>query len=401
MLGWLCRRFPWLTTPVTVQERVSAVGGGPLAAAVTLAGFLSLFPLLLLAIAVLGFVSAGDVDFAGEAVERLGLQGRAAEQVLDTIHTAEDSRAVASVVGLVGLAWSGLRVVDALEAALNATWQTTGRGLTGKLVGAGWLVGAGLLFLATLALTPALAVLPGPAAVATALAGVVVDTVLFLWMFRTLTNVAVPWRAHLPGAVAGGLGLEVLKLIGGVYLPRTVASASALYGSLGVVFGILAWLALSARLVVYASALNVVRYEGAHGTVRVDIEVPRIAGTVPLEANRGGAVAETLSPDQFRPDAPGQEGDMAASETRTTTDHDEIRRWAEDHGGKPTLVRGTEDGGGGVLRIDFPGGAGEQDLEPVDWDQWFATFEDRQLALLYQERKADGSDSTFHKLVRR
>ncbi|MEA2362932.1 MAG: hypothetical protein QOD71_2077 [Thermoleophilaceae bacterium] len=89
------------------------------------------------------------------------------------------------------------------------------------------------------------------------------------------------------------------------------------------------------------------------------------------------------------------------SKSRTTTDHDEIRRWVEEHGGKPAIVRGTEDGDGAVLRIDFPGGAGEESLEQVSWDEWFRIFDERGLAFLYQEQKADGDDSTFFKLVRR
>jgi len=91
-----------------------------------------------------------------------------------------------------------------------------------------------------------------------------------------------------------------------------------------------------------------------------------------------------------------------ASKTNTTTDHDEIRRWVEEHDGKPASVRGTEDGDeAGVLRIDFPGGAGEDQLEHVEWDEWFAKFDDSDLAFLYQERKADGEDSTFFKFVKR
>jgi hypothetical protein len=90
------------------------------------------------------------------------------------------------------------------------------------------------------------------------------------------------------------------------------------------------------------------------------------------------------------------------SETRTTTDHDEIRRWVEEHGGKPAVVKGTRDpGGGGVLRVDFPGGAGEDQLEHVSWDEWFEIFDRNNLAFLYQERKAGGEDSTFFKLVSR
>jgi hypothetical protein len=91
-----------------------------------------------------------------------------------------------------------------------------------------------------------------------------------------------------------------------------------------------------------------------------------------------------------------------ASESSTTTDHDEIRRWVEEHDGKPASVRGTESSGEpGVLRIDFPGGAGEDQLEHISWDDWFTKFEAEKLAFLYQQKKADGSDSTFFKLVSR
>src|SRR3954471_7372174 len=90
------------------------------------------------------------------------------------------------------------------------------------------------------------------------------------------------------------------------------------------------------------------------------------------------------------------------SDTRTTTDHDEIRRWVEAHGGRPARVKGTGDGDDpGVLRIDFPGGAGEDELEPISWDDWFRKFDEENLAFLYQEQKSGGEDSTFFKLVRR
>jgi len=82
------------------------------------------------------------------------------------------------------------------------------------------------------------------------------------------------------------------------------------------------------------------------------------------------------------------------------TDHDEIRRWAEERGGRPSRVKDTEgDDGAGVLRFDF----GEQDerLEPISWEEFFETFEDRGLALLEQEETADGKQSRFSKFVNR
>ncbi|MFC7401585.1 hypothetical protein [Citricoccus sp. GCM10030269] len=91
-----------------------------------------------------------------------------------------------------------------------------------------------------------------------------------------------------------------------------------------------------------------------------------------------------------------------ASTSTTTTDHDEIRRWVEEHDGQPASVKGTEGSDdAGVLRIDFPGGTGEDQLEHISWDDWFAKFDQEGLAFLYQQEKSDGSDSTFFKLVSR
>jgi hypothetical protein len=91
-----------------------------------------------------------------------------------------------------------------------------------------------------------------------------------------------------------------------------------------------------------------------------------------------------------------------ASESQTTTDHDEIRKWVEGNNGKPASVRDTGgDDDAGILRIDFPGGAGEDALEHISWDEWFDKFEENKLAFLYQSEKASGEASTFCKLVRR
>src|SRR3954447_22902810 len=91
-----------------------------------------------------------------------------------------------------------------------------------------------------------------------------------------------------------------------------------------------------------------------------------------------------------------------ASTSKTTTDHSEIQRWVEEHDGKPVCVKGTgDDDDPGILRIDFPGGASGDRFEEISWDEWFEKFDESGLAFLYQERKADGEDSTFFKLVNR
>lgn len=90
-----------------------------------------------------------------------------------------------------------------------------------------------------------------------------------------------------------------------------------------------------------------------------------------------------------------------AAESRTTVDHDEIRTWVEQHGGVPARVAGAGSQEGGGLRIGFPDGATEDELEQMSWDDWCAAFEDDRLAFLYQPPRGDGEDTTFVKLVDR
>ncbi len=91
-----------------------------------------------------------------------------------------------------------------------------------------------------------------------------------------------------------------------------------------------------------------------------------------------------------------------SASSRALTDHDEIRRWAEDRGAKPACVRGTGDSGDtGMIRLDFPGYSGEGKLAEISWDDWFDKFDESGLALLVQERTARGETSNFNKLVNR
>ncbi|MDK3255783.1 Rho termination factor N-terminal domain-containing protein [Blastococcus capsensis] len=86
-----------------------------------------------------------------------------------------------------------------------------------------------------------------------------------------------------------------------------------------------------------------------------------------------------------------------AGRSLATTSHEVIRRWAEDRGGVPATVEGTEHGDHlGVLRFDFGGDSGN--LRHVSWDEWFDTFDARTLNFLYQEERKDGNQSTFFRL---
>jgi len=103
--------------------------------------------------------------------------------------------------------------------------------------------------------------------------------------------------------------------------------------------------------------------------------------------------------------APASMEDSVMSEGKTTTDHDEIRRWAEERGGVPSTVTGTERGGkkgtehAGILRLDFE--PHDEGLEEISWDEFFEKFDKEKLAFLYQEETAGGDISRFHKFINR
>jgi hypothetical protein len=108
-------------------------------------------------------------------------------------------------------------------------------------------------------------------------------------------------------------------------------------------------------------------------------------------------------PDE-RPERKGQ--------TLATRSPEVIRAWAEERGGTPAAAtRGKDDGRPHVLRIRFSdgdggrrngdgsnGGRSRSNLEQIDWDEWFRTFEERDLVFLYQEERRDGRQSNFFRL---
>jgi hypothetical protein len=84
------------------------------------------------------------------------------------------------------------------------------------------------------------------------------------------------------------------------------------------------------------------------------------------------------------------------------TDHEDIRRWAEARGATPARVKGSGgDGNLGIIQLDFPGYRGEETLEPISWEEWFKAFDQKGLALVVQDRTADGEISHFNELVKR
>ena len=87
-------------------------------------------------------------------------------------------------------------------------------------------------------------------------------------------------------------------------------------------------------------------------------------------------------------------------QTLATRSHEVIKRWAEERKAVPATVPGTNRGDReGVLRFNFPGYGGDR-LEEISWEQFFKTFDERDLIFLFQEHMKAGNQSNFFHLER-
>jgi YihY family inner membrane protein len=259
------RRRRWLAFPFAVVKKYGDDQAGRHAALLAYYGFFSLFPLLLVAVTVIGFILQGRSDLADRIVDSAAAQF----PIIGTsiARTVAGSRLRGSGLALgVGSAlalWGGLGVGDAAQAAMNGIWNVPRRRYPNfflrRLRGLAWLVvlGGGLL-LASLAAGLAHAAGSAWSGVAGVAASALVNTLLFLVGFRVLTVRNVPLRSLLPGAVVAAVAWALLQWLGGWYVGRQLSRATNTYGTFALVIGLLSWLYLAATVTLYAAELNAV-----------------------------------------------------------------------------------------------------------------------------------------------
>jgi uncharacterized BrkB/YihY/UPF0761 family membrane protein len=240
-----------------IARRYAELNGRVSAAAITLYGFLALFALCVLAVAIVGLLASGNDQVANDIVSWLGLHGDAATTVTDAVKTAQNSATVASIVGIIGLVWVGSSFAVSVASAYDLAWGVPSRVTRARLVGLGWLAGSGVLLTIGSFATAGFAALPILVVPLLLVVGLTVDTALWLWTSWILPNrPAPPLRALLPGSITGAVGLEALKVAGAYVVPLLVTRSSAVYGTIGTVFALLAWLWVLGRLVVLVTIIE-------------------------------------------------------------------------------------------------------------------------------------------------
>ena len=228
-------------------------------------GFISLFPLLLVLVTLLGIVLDDNSELRDEILatvySRIPVIGPELQRNASSLESSGWVLLVALVVSL----WSGLAVVRRAEESFNAQWGTprSRRGFVAsqaRTVGALAVMGGGVL-IATIATSAVhlLDDLPLGGRLLGALFAIVLNIGVLTVTFHVLLQATATWSDLYLGGIAGGITLWLLQIVGATYVDRVIVGASDVYGGFAIVLGLLVWIALLARVTLLASAINVVK----------------------------------------------------------------------------------------------------------------------------------------------
>lgn len=255
------QRHKALAFPMAVLKKFSDDQGGSLAALLAYYLFVSLFPLLLVMVTILGFVLQGYPG-AANAVEHSVLSqfpviGKAIKVDALSGHVA------AIVIGVLVSLWGGLGVTNAVHNAFDHIWAVPMKDrpdfLQWRLRGLLLLVSLGLLFLVATVASGLITGLGGPGVKVAAIAiSLLVNVALFLCAFRFMTAASIGTSCLWIGVITAAVLWEILQLVGGLYINHVYRHASSVYSQFALVIALFVWLHLGAQVTLYAAEINVV-----------------------------------------------------------------------------------------------------------------------------------------------
>jgi YihY family inner membrane protein len=256
------QRHRWLAFPFAVVKKYGDDQAGRHAALLAYYGFLSLFPLLLVFVTLLGYALANNQELQQQIIDTLIAQFPVlGSQIQDSITTIQGS-GIGLVVGILGTLWGGLGITQSAQDAMNAVWNIPRRLRPNYWLrlarGLGSLLVLATAVVAATALAQLGRIQPGILGRLPFAGSLMLNLLLLLALFQTLTGTWVPWRRLLPGAVCGAVGWTVLQTLGVLIIDRQLQQANLIYGVFAVVIVVLSWLYLSAQLLLYAAEINVV-----------------------------------------------------------------------------------------------------------------------------------------------
>lgn len=253
---------------LAARERFRADDLGTMAMALAFQAFLSMFPIMLLALSVAGFALSGNpADWLRRFFDAVPGIGPLLER---NLHAVVEARAGLGLVALAGVAWAASGLTGRASDALGRIFRVPGRSLVHRRVRSlvamlvlGAALFAGLIASGTITALDAGGWWSIPVRLVTLAAIAALELTFFVGTYAVLTPTGGPAvRDHLPGALFMTIGWEILKLAGGLIVVTVVNRSSALYGTIGAIFGLLVFLRIASTLYLMGAELSAVRHRG-------------------------------------------------------------------------------------------------------------------------------------------
>ncbi len=274
ILDRLRARYHWFDHVMRAQDRYQKSKGDFYAAGITYYTIFALFPLLMVAFSVMGFVLASRPHVLAEIENRIKsvVSGDLGRQLVNLIDSAINSRTSVGLIGLATAAWVGLSWMNNLREALSQMWdQRDGEKgfVRTKLSDLLALLSAFVAIAVTVALTalgdPSVLSkvlswfgvhdFPGLAfglRIAAIVVSVLVSWLLFTWMIARLPRESISFRSSVRAGLLAAVGFEIFKQVASIYLRSVVHGPAG--ATFGPVLGLMVFAYITARLVLFATA---------------------------------------------------------------------------------------------------------------------------------------------------
>ena len=270
--SWLRLFWRFILICANITNTYLGNSGPHHAAAITYYALFSLIPLTLAIMFILGtFFTGSDALEARLSLAVNTLLPVSDETLGDALNVLDRTRAVAGILGVLGLLWVSTTVFGAIRKGVNTLWGISQprRFFHEKLIDFSFTAGAGLLLVVLIALTAGMGVLgefastlrtgsPDSDWLSAMLLTVLspfISLTVFLFIYRYLPNTKVTFRQIWPGALMATAAFEGWK---GVFLWYTSAFPvyDTVYGPVGALIALLTWIYISANILLVGSLVT-------------------------------------------------------------------------------------------------------------------------------------------------
>jgi membrane protein len=275
ILDRLRARYGWFDHAMRAQQRYQDSKGDFYAAGITYFTVFALFPLLMVGFAIGGFVLASHPELLAEIEDKIKsrVSGDFAQQLVNLMESAIESRTSVGIIGLATAAWAGLGWMANLREALTQMWGLMRHEPPGflrtKLSDLLAITGLFAAIVVTIALTAlgssdlmrhvlewlGLQNVPGVdlgLRVLSLVVSILISWLLFTWIIARLPRESVSFRSAMRAALMAAVAFEIFKQVGSIYLRSVVTGPAG--ATFGPVLGLMVFAYITSRLILFSTA---------------------------------------------------------------------------------------------------------------------------------------------------